>query len=609
MKITTYNPDGLVKKATTIDLQVPKYVIEYDEQHSFLNITSEEFEIINSKLNTFKRVVLLHRLTAAVEHDYKNFLKAFNVEVELFKDYESFMHNAESNPNIIAGDKVLSSILRIYGYRSRYSNVIKKQRNKFFSKETCTNEEFLIYINNVEHQKTNERGNVESSNWINIIIYHAFKSALNVRLQIEPFDIETRFFISLQNLINRYYYSLRNMERTVSWMPDELKQQKYVLSAFVNKADTNNGFHFNESLFYIKVINALYYMKERHRGQLYRMMSIVLNYHPSLTNEKHILNFCEKEIPKTVETEYEIRFHDAHNNVVKQYSITDNEIINLRLPSNIGQLSIFQYLLQAIFDQYVEMYQDKWEGNVKTDANIFFIKQKPYQEDWNAFYNHEVEKYRPTNLSSSKYLEPQDCFFYLLCDNIHPNKELKFTKDVIVDLIQLLIFRPCNSQEGLYECMFKMNYIKRHIGSKDPADDAVNKAMRYIGCLFEPDCELIMPYYRVKIKQLMEQILSLPDIHEKIAKVKPNGFTGGFNLKLIYNILGRMNGKKLNIISRGCGELDSYINNYAIEKGFVDINMERKSYINETVEINNSLKEINALISVFINKTLRVLDN
>ncbi len=527
MNITTYNTDGTIKETKTINCDIPEYIERYDEQHSWLNITAEEIEIVNSKTNSFKKKVLLRRLKAVIEHDYKNFIEVSGIEIEtLMMNLESL----ELSPNIIKGDKVLSSILRIYGYHPRYSNIKVFQGEDFFSEETCTKEEFLLFINKVEHQHTDEQGNVLSSNWINVLLYHAFKSAISVRLRYDDVDIEIRFFISLQNLINRYYYSLRNMERTVGWMPDELKHQMYVLSAFVKKVERHELFSINESLFYSKVINALYLSKEQHRSDMYRMMAIAFNYIPLLKDNKNGLHFCVKTPEKTVEKEYDVNFHDYKKQIVRRYGITDNDIFTLRVPSENTFLITLQNLLKKIYDQHITIYHDKWEGNVKTDADIFFNKLNPIHEDWSAFYNHEIEKYRPTNISNNKLFEPQDCFFFLLCDNIQPNKELMFTKDVVADLIELLIRLQCDSETGLYECMYKMNYIKKHISSNKPADEAKNKAMRYIGCLFELDCKLVMQYYRVVIKQLIEQILSLPSVYRKIAKITPNGFTGGLTL-------------------------------------------------------------------------------
>ena len=605
MIIKSYNSDGSIQETKTIDSEIPEYVERYDEQKSFLNITAQEVEIINSQTKSFRKTALLKRLTIAIQHDFKNFTEAYNMEIELLRmDFESYMYNAESNPDIIAGDKVLSSILRVYGYHSKNKFEKGIRNNEFFSEESCTQKEFLIYINKVDCQRTDKKGNIVSGSWINVLFYHALKSAVNVRLRYDDVEIEKRFFISLQNLINRYYYSLRNMERAVSWMPDELKHQMYVLSAFVKKVGANRIFDFNESLFYAKVINALFIMKEEKRSDLYRLMAVILNSNQSFLQEGHCLHFSEKKLPEIDEKTYEINFYGCMKRIEKCYCVTENEMLALRLPKENNLLASLQNLLTTIYEQYIEMYHAKWEGNVKTDANSFFGKQYSYQEDWSAFYNHEVEKYRPTNISNDKLFEPQDCFFYLLCDNIHPDNELMFTKDVVADLLELLIEHPSDSQIGLYECMFKMNYIKKHICLENPADSAVEKAMKYIGCLFEPNCELVMPYYQVHIKQLMAQIFSLPSVKTRVSTVKPNGFTGGFNLVLVYNILGLLNGKT-NIITRGSKIIDNCINEYATKKGFIDKKAERKSYINETDEISDIQDGIKKIIKSFVKKIIQ----
>ena len=608
MIITSYNSDGSIQETKTIDSEIPEYVERYDELHSFLNITAQEVEIVNSKTRSFRKTSLLKRLTIAIQHDFKNFTEAYNMDMELLMmDLESYMYNAESNPDIITGDKILSSILRVYGYHSKnkFENGIRS--NEFFSEESCTQKEFLIYINKVECQRTDEKGNVVSGSWINVLFYHALKSAVNVRLRYDDVEIGTQFFISLQNLINRYYYSLKNMERVVSWMPDELKHQMYVLSAFIKKVDANRLFDFNESLFYTKVINALFIMKEEKRSDLYRLMAVILNSNQSLLQGGHCLHFSEKKLPEIDEKTYEINFYGCMKRIEKCYSVTENEILTLRLPKENNLLASLQNLLTTIYEQYIEMYHTKWEGNVKTDANSFFGKQYSYQEDWNAFYNHEVEKYRPTNISSDKLFEPQDCFFYLLCDNIYPDNELMFTKDVVADLLELLIEHPSDSQIGLYECMFKMNYIKKHICLENPADSAVEKAMKYIGCLFEPDCKLVRLYYRVHIKQLIVQIFSLPAVKKRMIQVKPNGFTGGFNLKLVYNVLGLLHDKEntiISIITCGSGKLDDFIKNYAIDKGFIKKMGEKKSYITKTDEICDVLEDITNIRDSFVKKIL-----
>jgi hypothetical protein len=87
-------------------------------------------------------------------------------------------------------------------------------------------------------------------------------------------------------------------------------------------------------------------------------------------------------------------------------------------------------------------------------------------------------------------------------------------------------------------------------------------------------------------------------------QVKPNGFTGGFNLKLVYNVLGLLNGKTIKIINCGSKKLDVYIENYAIEKGFIGKAGEKKSYINETDEIGDILDDIKKIRDNFVKRIL-----
>ena len=121
MEITTYTADGTINETKHIDLQVPEYVKKYDEQNSFLNITAEEVEVVNSRKNTFRKALLLRRLTAAIKHDYANYQDAFRMEVESHTiDIDVYVQKAGTDPLIQTGDRIMTSIMRIYGSHSLY---------------------------------------------------------------------------------------------------------------------------------------------------------------------------------------------------------------------------------------------------------------------------------------------------------------------------------------------------------------------------------------------------------------------------------------------------------------------------------------------------------
>jgi hypothetical protein len=115
-------------------------------------------------------------------------------------------------------------------------------------------------------------------------------------------------------------------------------------------------------------------------------------------------------------------------------------------------------------------------------------------------------------------------------------------------------------------------------------------------------------------------MLSVKGLKENIAEIQPNGFTGGFNLELVYNILGLLHSKEpyYRIIERGSSMIDKNINQYAIDNGLIKETLtERKSYIIEFSKVgseNNSLikpylKELTDVIKRFVKECYSSNDN
>ena len=605
MEITTYTADGTINETKHIDLQVPEYVKKYDEQNSFLNITAEEVEVVNSRKNTFRKALLLRRLTAAIKHDYANYQDAFRMEVESHTiDIDVYVQKAGTDPLIQTGDRIMTSIMRIYGSHSLNRHVKIIDDEKTFYEQVCTKEEFHIYINEVEHQTEEGFGNFFSSNWINILFYHAIKSANTNRFYRWHPNDTTHFYFCLQNLINRYYYSLRNMERVVKWMPDELKQQMYVLSAFVKKARMEYVLRFDEIRIIPKLVKALSLISSQYRGNLYEMLDIVSGHYPSIEfDNRFVLHMRTKELPKPINKEYEVTLYDYNKRPYKCFVIDDNDICALRIPSTGNNvLSILQNELDKIYIEYAKVRGYKWRGSVEIDAKTFFNKHELTYENWTDFFYYEIEKYK-YGVPEDDLLKPQRSFFHLVCDNIFLNEVIGFNKEIVEGFIVIMIDHPCDNQEGLYECIFRMNYIKG-MESKDLIAIAKVKAMKYIGCLFEKKYNLVKPYYQANFKDLMSRILSLEGIKEKLVKSAPTKkFVGGFNLSLVYNVLGMLSRK--GVMDAGPEILDKKINSYAMDNNLIDKISERKSFMYETKEIESERNIIEVIITQYLNSSIK----
>lgn len=605
MEITTYNADGTINETKHIDLQVPEYVKKYDEQNSFLNITAEEVEVVNSRKRTFRKTLLLRRLTTAIMHDYANFQEAYRMEVKsLIIDIDVYVQKAGEDSLIQTGDKIMTSIMRIYGNHSiyRHRKIIDDEQS--FFEQVCTKEEFYIYLNKVEQQTKDGFGNFFSSNWVKVLFYHAIKSAnTNSSYRWYPNDA-ARFYSCLQNLINRYYYALRNMEQVVKWMPDELKQQMQVLSAFVKRTGKDYISYFDESRDIPKIVKALSLISAQHRRSLYEMFNIFYRRLPSIEFNNHfMLHMRIKDLPKPKNNEYEITLYNYNKHPYKCYVIDDNEICALRIPS-IGNkvLSILQKDLNCIYIEYMNVRGSKWKGSIEIDAKTFFNKRKITYDSWADFYYYEIEKYK-YGIPENDLLKPQRSFFHLVCDNIFLDEVLGFKKEIVEGLIEILIDHPCDSQEGLYECMFRMSYIKER-DSKDLITVAKEKAMKYIGCLFKKEYNLVKPYYQCNFKDLMSRILSLENIKEKLVKPAPTkNFKGGFNLSLVYNVLGMLS--RQGIMAAGPEILDIKINSYAKDNNFIDKISERKRFMYEIKEIESEKNIIEVIIKEYTNNSIK----
>ena len=81
----------------------------------------------------------------------------------------------------------------------------------------------------------------------------------------------------------------------------------------------------------------------------------------------------------------------------------------------------------------------------------------------------------------------------------------------------------------------------------------------------------------------------MPDIEKEITKIEPQGFDGGFNLKLVYNYLGLLIKKE--VLYKKGEQIDIKINEEAVSKGLTKRpNVERKHYINDWNLENQPIK-------------------
>ena len=231
MRITIYNPDGSIKEEREYNVQIPHYIYSFDNEHSFLNITDIENEVIGTDERSLRKSLTEKNVFTAIRHDFDNYVEWHSVKVTQEEILDLYMQS-ETDSNIIMGDQIVSSILRIYGKKKKYVKTELSANDITVINELFTQIESYIYINKVESTS----GEYSCSLWIRVLLCHAARSVKKSRRRRYNWtdNEEEFFFVSLQNLINNYYYALSHIQKTYQTLPNELEIQKKILSLFVS---------------------------------------------------------------------------------------------------------------------------------------------------------------------------------------------------------------------------------------------------------------------------------------------------------------------------------------------------------------------------------------
>lgn len=602
MKITTFDSKGSIKEVREQHVQVPDYITSFDNDHSFLNISDQEIKVIESEENSLRKTITMEWITESILHDYNNYKEKYKVEVNN-AEIETIFEKSRKDPLVCEGDSILSSILRVYGRITRVKvSGTNVDLYELLLGEVIVSEDFFAKISSDSKAFNFDYG---YSVWLRILLYHAARTTIRNEHRHLNISIEETFYISLQNLINKYYYSLVHAERRCEKLPNSLIIQKEILGVFVTKPEIRSFRNYYHShRFLIKLIHVLHSTDVHNRNNIYGLIQylVCLRPHPHIDNKTNgLLLFQRVNSPQKILKTFQFRFSNYNNLTEREYIINENELFSMRGSVTSPLYVELKPFLETMYNAYVSVYQEKWTNNVLTDAERYFYLQPQHRNDWISFYHYEVGRIREESRMHSNSFEAQQCFFYLLCDYIHPTKDLVFTHNIIASLLLVLSKNQCESQEGLYECMFKMNYIKKKLPIRDAKDIAVAYAMEYIEYLFEESCDLIPPYIKGHIQPLFMRLFENERVRNNIINVKPNGFSGGFNLKLVYNIIGLL--KEHDIVIAGAQKVDKEINDYNIDKGFFTNRTERKSYITEyqnDSEISNFINELRGIIFKYL---------
>lgn len=517
MKIITYSKEGAEKSVRAYPDFVPDYIKHFDDDRSPLNITKDDIRIINHKEKTFEQTLVLSRLSFSVRHDYANYLRTINIAGRSFPFFEDFFQITDDETI----EKTFHSILEL--------SIDKESSLTASHILTCDVLINALYQYSVEKTKTFQPI-AGKADFFNEILKRQF------------------LYNNFCEAVGQYYNALKKMRKVLT---QDFRHQMYLLYPFLkckvthSQGECSNALLINDPDFMIKGINTLYRIKGTERKFFYRLLSAFESM--QLYHDLHIKDYSLGRSLHSVIKQTEISLapvtiklnHYLPTEFSEYVLETNDDIAALGDPHNSPFIDEIVDVVNNIYAEYTNnaVITHAWQYNVNEDADIYSKSQlKPFT-DWLNFYSYKVDDIKKT--SANNGFKPQYCYFGIAVKGKHS----EFDDSTVRNLLRILIQNRSDDQTGLYECRYKLDYAWKKMEAQfnektttDPVIKSINNALLYIDPIFTSD--YVNPNYRLNIKDIITELLHLQDLKDLIVQSRPNGFNGGFNLQLVYCLLG-----------------------------------------------------------------------
>ena len=595
MKITTYNPDGSVKEVRGLNASCIEQTNDYRPDRCSIILPKEDIDTLNRRSNSYSGRLLLDFWKRPFQSDYLSYIQSSYTQIGFGGiEIKSIVQQGESDITIIECDAILASIMKINGSISRGGY-----------------EEIVDIV--AKHVELAGIKICYSENWIKVMVYHAAKSTIRGHYKTYQYPDNLGFVVSLQNLFNRYYNALQRAKKIGINLPQELERQMSVLYPFTNGAKNIEAIHryYKSDTFYKKAIISMSTIGDCRSNEIYELLYCI-EYYMSFSFHNELLGFSINKNPMSPVGKYVVNLYDS-NGDINEVELTSQELRNIGETPDDSKYSDIYSLLVDIYKGYSSENRSKWEKQLLTGVDELARKSKQSVYNWASYYDEVRNRILNKRNAGNKLYEPQFCFYLLVCDNLDPEKPIKFDRIIIKELLQILITNRNNykneNQEGLYEYMFKLDFIKEQFRPTT----ARGRALQYVSCLFDEDNNIVAPMMRTTLRSIMSDFIWLKSAEDIISQILPKNFERGFNLQLIYNFLGMLS-EETAIFNAGAKKIDNYIYLKNVEKGIITPPdntknpIERKSYIlnydKEDQPICNFKKEAEAIYKKHLEESL-----
>lgn len=629
MRIKTYNQNKELISEKEINCNVPKYIQEFDDSHPLVQISNREHQLLNSKTESIGKLLLIKKYRRILQYDYSLYLDSDNgcnisyrlnegltfhsTEPGLPRTIEDVMSDSDNwliglidYIKEIANERLWDPIRMAIWYKYIKSES-KDSWSTFFKNNS---------VKDLQNLKNRDLEGLDNLEEIEILgNAKRYQTLLNI--------VRNEVYPMLKGKKSEQYSRLQNALRLIP--------SRY--SSYLQP------YSFDDDKFIIKLCNALYETKTKRRSDLYGIV---------LTNNymsEAIVNSGLEYIRRIDSPEYVFVFDDKNGSI--RITLAEEEYTSMQIGYHnaVNNVNEIKEILQKRYDDYWPKEQSYIEQQINNHIyNEFGVTlQNGNIKRWKEFYRITRKKFEEGSKISERS-NPSYYYNLLFAINDNPYNDFEISKKFTMDLLLV-----CNKLQGIrldevFDNIYCLNYIKQHLRCDVKFDDSFtvypdgiesktmdelfNRIMDFLAPILKDNTFVESKWingdlrhnFRLKFRKLLDLKADNSSEHthflcETLIKNVPYknekrpGFTQGFNIKLLCNIIGALTSEKEKtqrifrehtadrIINRLCnqrnipgsGSYRNYISRYyKFNTSESLLNKERVKYIQNTFNVTPS---------------------
>lgn len=525
MEITYTDDKGESVEIINHHIEIPAYIKEFDEHKSFLNIKSEDVAMLFHSNKPMSKAVTIGRYQMFLKMDFDNFMHSKFADT-IHRVFADFQHGFYTNLYKI-GDKTIDSFI----------DVIQECHEHIIN--SCTRQ---VVIND--------------ESYVSTLLYLRVCSALRKKWNNEDVEYLAPFFA--------------------------FKKDAYIKVGVLTLDDKE---------FVASLISVMKAQDEKYRKEIYSAILILAYIYDASSSSA-----------KVVDALRSYSYKSKGNSIFQGFEKNDeNNILTAEELAVFNGSCLSEEDKQAVRNRMSRFAQFQNSQIIQKSLGHYAIERRKIKlsmltpQEWLDIFIDRVNELRikneyPANVDIEDVNTPK-CYFAFLVENISEDKiELSNDEPLVNGLLYLIYIKGYKDIAYIAKEILILNYIIDHMADAVMSSDsevalntAIKKAVDFIDVVFTSKFRC-KTYSDVELKSKFKQILKDKELCDKVCKISPNKFDGGFNLVLVYNIIGLF--RDIKLINGGISTIATAIavsRNQINEKGKPQI---RKEYIsNWNIEI------------------------